>query len=198
LIAEASGGPRRDRLFVGLSEDVLREIVNATLPREVMVKDELKVRLETADPYFRYSQGVIVFEGRLGLTRLPDAFLAIRMAAGLDNVDFKDGRLVARTRLYHFDLQGSTLGDMGRTVIEDLVRANLSQMSEAIPPIEIPIRLEQGITIKGLGEGPVSVKAGSLPFSASVARVVLFEQRLWIALEVGAGPWKTASGDAGS
>ena len=99
----------------------------------------------------------MLFECRLASTALPEVFLAVRLAGGIDAVHFKHGRLSARVNLYYFDVHGSSLGDLSKALIEDAVRAHMASISDAIPPIEIPVRLEDGVTIKGLGEGAVSV-----------------------------------------
>lgn len=190
-------GLSRDSVFIGVDEAVFREVVGAMLPLETPLGDHVRLRLERAEPFFRYTQGVLVFDGRLISVGDPDLFLAVRLAGGLDRVDFEGGRLAARVRLYHFEVQGTALGDLGRTVVEGLVRDNMDSIADVIPPIEIPVRLEEGLAIKGFGEGPVSVKPGRLPFQASVARVSSFNGRLWITVEIVAGPWQAGPEGAG-
>lgn len=183
-------GVNPERILIGVSEAVFREVVSATLPRELQLGDQLRLRLEKADAWFRYTEGVVVFDCRVSSVARPDLSVAARLAGGIDRVDFVAGRLSAHVRIYHFELLGSALGDVGRTVLEGLVRGRLDRVSEAVPALEIPVRMEQGVSIKGLGEGPVSVKPGTLPFAASVARVLALDGRLWISLDVEAGPWK--------
>lgn len=186
-------GMRRDRVLLGLSEDVFNQVLGPTLPVEVVIKDSVRLRLEEATPYFRYSKGGVIFRGRLSLVARPDLFISVRLAGGIDRVDFKDGRLSAIVKLYYFEVKDSALGNLSKAVIEGLLRDNMGLLTNAIPPIEIPVRIEKGIAIKGLGEGPVSVKPGTLPFSAAVAGVLASNKRLWIALDVTAGPWKSAA-----
>jgi hypothetical protein len=183
-------GIRRERILIGVNEAVFREVVSATLPREVLLKDRVRLRIEKAEPYFRYTEGVVAFECRLSSVAHPSLFVAARLAGGIDRVDFVGGRLSAHVKIYYFELMGSALGDMGRAVLEGLVRGNLDLVTDVLPAIEIPVRVEQGVSIKGLGEGPVSVKPGTLPFAASVARVLSLDRRLWISLQVEAGPWQ--------
>lgn len=184
--------PSKTRLLVAIDEQVFGEVVGATLPLEVAIKDRLRLRLEKAQAYFRYTQGVVVFEGRLAGIKHPDRYLSMRLAGGIDNVSFKDGSLSAHVKLYHFEVLGSGLGDLGRNVIEQLVRDNLSLVEDSVPPILIPVRLEQAIAIPGLGEGPVSVKPGLLPLSVAVAQTLSLDGRLWISIDVAAGPWQTS------
>ncbi len=186
--------PSKTRLLVAVDEEVFGEVVGATLPLDVAIKDRLNLRLEKASAYFRYTQGVVVFEGRLAGRQRPDRFLSMRLAGGIDDVSFKDGSLSAHVKLYYFEVLGSGLGDMGRNVIEQLVRDNLSLVEDQVPPIVIPVRLEQAIAIPGLGEGPVSVEPGVLPLSVAVAQTLSLDGRLWISIDVDAGPWKRGAG----
>jgi hypothetical protein len=186
-------GLSRDRIFVGVSEEVFREVVAATLPQEVVVKDAVRLRLEKAEAYFRYTQGVVLFDGTLASVDRPSLFIAVRLAGGIDRVQYDQGRLSAHVQIYYFEVRGAALGDMGKGVVEALVRNHLDLVSNVVPPVEIPVRLEQGIAVKGLSEGPVSAGPGTLPFSASVARVVSVDGRLWISLDVAAGPWRNAA-----
>jgi hypothetical protein len=195
LLGIREKGLSRERILIGVNEAVFREVVSATLPREIVFGEQLNLRLEKAEAYFRYTQGVIAFEGRVASTARPSLFVAVRLAGGIDNVSFTAGRLSAHVKIYYFELLGSALGDLGKAVVEGLVRSHLDLVTEALPAIEIPVRVDQGVTIDGLGEGPVSVKPGTLPFSASVARILSLDGRLWIALELRAGPWTAGTAD---
>lgn len=191
-LAEArEKGVSRDRILIGVDEDVFRAVVSATLPQQVVIKERLRLRLLKAEPYFRYTQGVVMFDGRLEGVNRPDMFVAVRLAGGVDRVDFSEGRLATRIKIYYFEVRGSGLGEMSTAALEALVRANMDAVTDVIPPIEIPVRMEQGVTLDRFDEGPVSAKGGTLPFSASVARVLSVNGRLWIALQVDAGPWKS-------
>ena len=194
LVAGArQSGVRRDRIYVGVSESVFREIVGATLPQEVLLGKGVRLRLQTAEPFFRYTTGIVLFQGRVQSVAHPSLFLAVRLAGGLDRVDYAAGRLSARVRIYYFEVQGSALGDLGKAVIERIARENMAAIEGVVPPFEIPVRVEQGITVRAFHEGPVSAAPGALPFVASVARVLAFNERLWIGLDLRVGPWKGGS-----
>jgi hypothetical protein len=176
---------------VAVDEQVFGEVVGATLPLQVAIGDRLHLRLEKASAFFRYTQGVVMFEGRLAGSQRPDLFLSMRLAGGIDKVSFENGSLSAHVKLYYFEVLGSGLGDMGRNLVEQLVRDNLAAIEDSLPPIVIPVRVEQAIAVPGLGDGPVSVKPGSLPLSAAVANTLSLEGRLWISVDIAAGPWQT-------
>ena len=66
---------------------------------------------------------------------------------------------------------------------------NLDSLSGLLPGLEIPVTLEESIPIAGLNAGVVQVKGGSLPLKVSLAEVIPIKERLWILLDVSAGPW---------
>jgi hypothetical protein len=86
----------------------------------------------------------------------------------------------------------SSLGDMASDTLEALVRDNLDGLAQMLPPLQLPVALEQSIAIDGLKEGVVTVAAGTLPLEMSLAEVIPVSERLWLLLDVKAGPWSGA------
>jgi hypothetical protein len=197
LLAEAQRGDvvRPDRLAVGIEESVVRELVNATLPREVKVGNELTVLMQTAQAYFRFTKAGVLVEGRLSSTRFPDHFVNVQLLGVLDDVKLDKGRFAARVKLVNAQIQGVSLGTMAKDLLDRILKDHLSEIEDAIPAFEVPVRLEQAIAINGLGDGPVSVRPGRLPLEMSVARLLPAQERLWVMVDVKVGPWQR-QGDA--
>ena len=151
-----------DQIAIGISEDVVNSLLNAALPREVVVKDRLRVRIESAVPIFRGNKAGLLFRAKAS---------GVKMAT-----DLGDPR--ARRRPRSVPLRGrqapgpgvaralhgaeSAIGDLAADVLDNVVRANLAAIQDAIPPVEIPVEIAQSIKIGGLTEGAV-VKPGALP-----------------------------------
>lgn len=195
LVARAEAGERifnADQLAVGIDEDVVRELLGAALPLKAKVGEELAVELQQVEVFFRWTQAGVRLEGRASSTRFPDVFVAVRLLGALDEMQFEDGRLSARVKLIDAELQGASLGSMGKDLLDATLKAHLGDIEAAIPAFEVPVRLEQGIAIAGLGKGPVSVRPGRLPLQMSVAMLFAGDQRLWVMLDIAAGPWQRA------
>lgn len=192
LLAEAERGDilPADRLAVGIDESVVRELVNATLPREVRVGTEFSVLMQSAQAYFRFTKAGVIVEGRLRSTRFPGQFVAVQLLGALDDVRLENGRLAGRVRLVTAQIQGASLGSLARDVLDRAVKEHLGEIEAAIPAFEVPVRLEQAIRIKGLDEGPVSVPPGRLAVEMSVARLLPANERLWVMVDVKLGPWQ--------
>ena len=186
-----------EQLLVGTDEATVQGLIAATLPQERVIANRFRVRLERAEARFRSSQGVVLLKGRASPIQSDDTFVDLTLEGGLDDVviDQASGTLVAKIGVYHLEVERAAAagaeGPAIRALAEALGRERLDELSELVPPLEIPIRLEQSIAFDGLEEGPVSAAAGTLPVRASVARVLALAGRLWVVLDVGSGPWRS-------
>lgn len=191
LIARAEKGElsTQDRIAIGIAEDTAKALFDASLPQEKLLGERVLVRLEAVQPLFRGNNAAVLFQasarGKTG------ASARLELAGRLVNYRVEKGRLTAGVEMLHFKVLESSLGDAASDVLEGLVRDNLGALSGMIPSFEIPVHLEQSIKIAGLNEGVVVVKPGSLPLDMTLGEVIPVNQRLWILLDVKAGPWKS-------
>jgi len=193
LVAKAERGEivTADQIAISVEEGVARELLNASLPQERVLGDRLRVRIESVEPYFRGTQSALLFRARATSEDLKSAFPELELGGGLQDLALRDGKLSARVALTHFSVLGASVGPLAQGVVEHLVRDNLSALQGAIPPFEIPVRLDQTIRIGGLREGPVSAAGGQLPMSMTVSQVFPLDKRLWVLIDAKAGPWDT-------
>jgi hypothetical protein len=187
--AEAGKIETTDRIAIGISEETSKALLDASLPQEQVVGDRVRVRIEKARPYFQGNNALLVFEA--SATGLKTGASA-RLELGGRLVNFKvvEGRLKADVELVHFKVLDSSLADLGSGVLERLVQENLPALARATPDLEIPVQLDHSIRIGGLDAGVVQAKGGVLPLVMSVSEVIPVNHRLWLFLEVKAGPWQ--------
>jgi len=194
LITKAEAGQlsTESRVAIGIAESVSKELLEASLPQEKMIGDRLIVRLETAQPFFRGNNAILVCRAS---ARTPRSSAAAHLELGgrLTNFRIDQGKLVSGVEIVHFKVLDSSLGDMGSDVLESIVGGNLDSLSGLLPGLEIPVTLEESIPIAGLNAGVVQVKGGSLPLKVSLAEVIPIKERLWILLDVSAGPWSASA-----
>jgi hypothetical protein len=186
--AEAGDVQTADRIAIGISEETAKALFDVSLPQEKMLGDRVRVRIVKAQPYFRGNNAAVLFEadaqGKSG------AQARLELGGRLVNFRVDDGRLRADVELVHFKVLDSSLAILGSGVLESLIQDNLGVLAELTPHLEVPVRLEHAIKIGGLQEGVVTTKGGVLPLAMSVAEVMPLNHRLWIFLEVKAGPWQ--------
>lgn len=184
------------QLLIGADEATVQGLIAATLPQERIVEGRFRLRLERVEVRFRASQAVVVLKGRASAAASPSSFVDVTLEGGLDDVAVRlgSGTLVGRIAIYHLRVERAAAagaeGPAIRSLAESLGRQRLEALSELVPSVEIPIRLEESVAFEGFEEGPVTARPGTLPVRASVARVLALAGRLWVALDVGAGPWR--------
>jgi hypothetical protein len=190
LVARAEAGQidTRSRIAIGISEETSKAVLDASLPQEQVIGERVRVRIEKAQPYFQGNNALLLFEASAESIRI-GAHARLELGGRLVNFHVEKGHLTADIELVHFKVLDSSLADLGSGVLERLVQDNLAAIGERLPTLEIPVSLEQDIRIGGLDEGVVQAKGGVLPLAMSVAEVLPINKRLWVFLEVKAGPW---------
>jgi hypothetical protein len=195
LIAQADRGElvTTDQIAIGVSEELLGNLLRASLPPHIVVADRIRLEFLSVEPVFRGGQAGVMFKARVSSADVPNASATLSIGGGLDEFKLEGGKLAAWVKLKYFNVVESSLGDLSANVLDGLVRANLETIQNAIPAIEVPIQLDQSIKIGGLTEGAVVAKPGSLPLAISVSQVIPVNNRLWVLLSAKAGPWQTVT-----
>ena len=197
LIAQAEKGElvTTDQIAIGVSEELLGNLLRASLPPGMVIAERIRLSFESVEPVFRGGQAGLLFKARISSIDMPNAGATVSIGGGLDEFKFEGGKLQASVKLKFFNIVESSMGELGADVLDGLVRANLEVIQNAIPAIEVPIQLEQSIRIGGLTEGAVVAKPGSLPLAISVSQVIPVNNRLWVLLAAKAGPWQAAEAE---
>ena len=198
LVARAERGElaTTDRIAIGVGEAAAREILNSPLPIEQVIAGQFRIRIEHAEPLFRGNQAALVFRARLTSEDLPNQYADLELAGLLKDLKLVDGRLRGRIELVHFTVPKASVGPLALNLVDNLMRANLAIVQAALPPFEVPVRLEQQLRIARFDKGPVSAAGGELPIKLQLGEVLAVNQRLWALIDAEAGPWKPA--DAGA
>ena len=194
LIVKAESGQlsTRDRIAIGISEETARAVLNVSLPRDLTLAKRLRVRIESAECYFRGNNAALIFRATAqGATLAASAQL--ELGGSLESFKIASGKLTGRAQVTHFKVVDSTIGNVGSDVLEALVRESLGLITEQLPALVLPVKIEESIKVGGLQEGPVTVKAGELPLQITLAEVIPVNGRLWVLLEAKSGPWRSAA-----
>jgi len=189
---EKAGLLPKDKLVVAVSERLANNLARLALPQEQIVAGRYRVRLEKADVRFRDEQGSVRFDGRIGDSAGADQefFAELTLFGIVDTVevDRRTGVLRCNVAIVDFAFErfdGYGDSEMGRLLLAQLGRQGVDVLKTLAFPIEIPVRLEQEILLKGVaGEGPVKLRPASLPLRLSVADVAAHAGRLWVAVDV--------------
>jgi hypothetical protein len=171
-------------LVVSLEESFLRDLVAARLPVTISAAP-YTLRLERVDVGLTGAStvtlhGVVTRAGAVTvdaeasvLGSLSDVVVDTDTST-LRGVLTVDHITIARVAGIEALLSGSTLDDVAMLVREEAIGQ--------LPPIEIPVRVQQEVLVPGLDDGPVRMEGTRLPLSARVSRVFAGNRRLWIGI----------------
>ena len=191
LVATAEAGKLTDpnHIAIGIHEGVVKQFIDASLPRGKDIGGRLHVRIETAEPRFRGNNAAVIFEATARSLDI-DAQARLEIAATLGRFRIQDGRLIGDLTIAYFNVKEASSVGLAAAVLQEVLTPNLASLGELLPPIEIPVRLEESLTLDGVDAGVVATRGGVLPLAMAVAQVVPVNQRLWILIDAKAGPWQ--------
>lgn len=183
-----------DGLVVAVSERLALELVQLALPRNEVVQDRFRVRLEKADLRFGDRHAMVRLDGSVTWAEWTDLFdadvsLELTVFARIDAAPMEHARGMVAMKVVPvgFELHRLTLGEespTARRLAEGLAAALTGSLSALSFPISIPVALEPQLRSAGIETGPVRVKPASLPLRAVVKDVAAHGGRLWLSLQV--------------
>ena len=198
LLARLESGERitQDRIAIGISEGVVKQIIDASLPPEIVLGKRFRLRLESVQPIFRGTKAGMLFQAVARGVTLEDLTAKVELGGTLERFRLQDTILTADVEVSHFKVLDTSLGAAPAGLLERLIGDNLTTLNDAIPGLKIPVHLEESIEIGGLDEGVVRARAGALPLAVTVAEVIPAGERLWVLIDAKAGPWKSRAAPA--
>ena len=185
----------KDKLVVSVHEDLVKDVAQLALPREQIVDDKYRIVVEKIDVRFRDRWGSVRMDGRIGLAgeQKEDVYADVAIFGFLDavEVDPETGTLKGQVRPIGVELQKLEVFGVGvRQMIESFALQQAERLEKVTFPLTLPVRLENKIRIKGTTEGPVRLQSAEFPLRITVADVIALDRKLWVFLDVQAGPWK--------
>jgi hypothetical protein len=176
-------------VIVAVDDTVVQELLSAELPLELVVEPFrvtlIGVRVAFAGAPLIELQGHVVREGAVAVEG------DVRVLGALTDIaiDTENTVLRASVAVDHLAIDrvagldafvsGSTLDEVARTI--------RLQMASRLPTLQIPIAVQQSISIPGFTDGPVTLSPARLPLTASISRTLAGRGRLWVAIHVEVG-----------
>jgi hypothetical protein len=183
-------------VMIAVEDGLLRELLEAQLPLEADV-DKFHVRLDKAHVAFRGSP-LVTLEGKVGLRDRSGLEGEMRMLGALDAIrlDPESGTLRATIAVDHIELK--KVAGLEQLVsggaLDDLAQTLRAELADRLPPITIPVKVQQRIELPALATGPVRIDAASMPLEVEVSQVLAVGGTLWVAVHVQAGEFVKTKG----
>ena len=200
LVHSAEQGPLfgPDQLVLVVDQRLIRTILAATLPWEIVVRERFRVRVHALEcrfeddlPLLRLDSHVAAL-GELGEQHFAELRLFAELT--LTELDPQAGVVRGRLALIAFEVQRLQPVDdnaMAMRLVEELGRLKLEAFLALARSFDLPLRLERQLRFPRVGaEGsPVSLPAGRVTLAAETSRVRALGGRLWLALDATPGAW---------
>lgn len=186
-----------DGAVIAISEDLAHRLLQLALPREVVLRDRFRARLERAEVRFRDKHGAVRFDGRVGWVEDADLYDAdvsaeVTVFARVEAVEVqpKEGMLVAQIVPIGFEIHSLRVGGPSRAA-RRLTEAMAEQMADGLSalafPLTIPVAVEHELRFAGTSADAVRLAGASAPLRAVVRDASAHGGRLWIVLQVTLG-----------
>ena len=82
------------------------------------------------------------------------------------------------------------------STMDEVARMIRLQLADKLPPIQIPVKVQQSIELPAVTNGPVRIDGASMPIAANVSRVFAGQGRLWVAIHFQPGELVKTAGRA--
>jgi len=184
-IARGRQGPLLDfeQVLVVVHQDLVRDLLAAATPFESTVRDHYRVRIESASTEFSDGFALVRLEGRAEVIGQPVS-ADIRVLGGLEVTGRAKDSGQLRLNVNVFAVEAAKADILGvdkhaRHLVEALARDGLTSL---VPFLDLPLRVEDRVSIPALNSRRVTIPAAEIPFDAKVLEVRVFENRLWVSL----------------
>ncbi len=179
---------------LGIGQELVRDLLQLTLPIETVTAPDLHVRLETAQVAFESGESRVTLRGRVSRASSPGTFADVVVHGGLHRFEVGEraGQVSARVALDRVEVRQAEAEGLRRELIEGLLQhigaPSLASLADQIPPLAIPVRFERTLELGAMRAGPFEIARSSLRFRVGLAQVVALGGRLWVLLDVSAAP----------
>jgi hypothetical protein len=186
-------------LAISIEDTLVRDLIGAQLPFEADV-DRFHLSLKAAQVHFRGSPAVQL-NGVLTPKERPDLTAEVDVLGALEKieVDRSSSTLTARIAVDHIGIEKAAGIEsiLSGAALDELARIVRLRIKEQLPPIQIPIKVQESIELPAVTTGPVRIDGARMPLQVAVSQVVAGQGTLWISVHLQPGDLvKTADAPA--
>lgn len=173
-----------DDVAISIDEAFVRDLIAAQLPFEADV-DRFHLTLSGAEVHFRGSP-VVNLRGKLHPRENPDLEATVGVLGALEGIEVEpaSSTLKARIAVDHLGIEKAAGIEsvLSGSALDEVARLLRLEIKDRLPPIQIPVKVQQSIDLPAVTQGPVRVDGARMPLQAAVSQVVAGQGRLWIAV----------------
>lgn len=173
-----------DDVAVAIDDTLLRDLITAQLPFEMDV-DRFHLSLTEVEAQFRGSP-IVRLRGVLSSSQRPDLVAAVTVIGALVGIEVEasSSTLRARIAVDHIGIEKAAGLEqlLSGSTMDELARLVRIQLADRLPPVQIPVKVQQSIDFPAVTSGPVRIDGARMPLQASVSQVLAGQGRLWVAV----------------
>jgi hypothetical protein len=173
-----------DDVAISIDDTFVRDLIAAQLPFDVDV-DRFHLSLKEAEAQFRGSP-VVRLRGSLHPREKPELEAAVTVIGALEDirVEASSSTLKAKIAVDHIGLEKAAGIEsiLSGATMDEVARLIRLQIKDELPPIQIPVKVQQSIDLPAVTQGPVRIDGARMPLQVVVSQVVAGQGKLWIAV----------------
>ena len=173
-----------DDVAVAIDDTLLRDLISAQLPFEMDV-DRFHLSLTEVEAQFRGSP-IVRLRGVLSSKERPDLVAAVNVIGALEGiqVEASSSTLRAKIAVDHIGIEKAAGLEqvLSGATMDEVARLVRLQLVDRLPPVQIPVKVQQSIDLPAVTSGPVRIDGARMPLQASVSQVLAGQGMLWIAV----------------
>ena len=189
---------REHEVLISVGDTLLRNLLTATFPLTVDLRNHTTLTLTNASVAFRANVARVDLTGVVRRSRYPHISAAVKLRGALDGfVVDSTHALRARISLDDAALDTPTgtiaaFDPLVIAVLQNIVERSLPELTASLPSVAVPVRLDKAMELPGFGpEGALSIAPSTAAMTVTASRVVAFQNRIWIVLRLELGAFAT-------
>ena len=179
------------QVLVSVTDTLLRSLIDVAFPVSVTIRDGLTVTLSSAQVTFRANVARVDIRGEVRRSAIPRVAAAVTLRGAIDHFSV-DSTHTLRAQISVDDIKLDTpsgtpaaLDPLVIAVLQRVLEGSLPELTASLPTVTVPIRLDKAMQLPGFGpDGFLSVAPSRAAMTVEAARIIAFQDRLWIVLSV--------------
>ena len=191
--AETSGAPGgivpfHDVLLV-VRPALIDALVEASLPLERDLSDDIHVRLDSASIALRPGIAIAELDGRVSLAGRDDVRADVRLLGVIElapRIEAERG-LVATIAIYDVEARDVSLGGLAppaERLVEEFARFKIGELNRSLGALPIPVRLDEQVSLPLVEEAELTIPAYDLPLAFGLGAVRVLEDGMYVSLSI--------------
>jgi hypothetical protein len=182
------------QILVVVPEDVVRDLLRATMPFEKTIADRYRIEVASAAAEFSDGFALVRLAGKAEMIGRPVS-AEVEILGGLEVLGLEEsGLLRCQVRVFAVDAKEANVAGLDESVrklVEDLGREGLNAL---LSVFDVPVRVENRLLLPAVNTRRLRLAAAEVPVTAKVVEVRVFAHRLWVGVTAAVGEPAAAEG----